>query len=414
MLTKGGRGINYENTYLVMLLSAVINNKKIAVPRKRFQWQEILKLAEFHHVINPVYYGILGLEKKVSEEEAEKFYMKYRRELLTGAAYKNAREVIEWQLKRHGINGFLLRGTESRKLYFQWELGYTSALEILVDEEDLDRIHTMMVSMDYELEENREIRGKVYTRVPGIKVIFFDEVPVGNKVLYKHLTEHAKRYFYLQKKDWFFTMELPMRYLYYVGKLADAYMLGELKIRDILDYYLLIRQDRMKEVLKSTVDIVEKAGLAEFLKQVGILAKLWFGDGRNDDPSRAFMLEEYIFSKGMEKRILDSAIIPYEKTRLDFYQRDREEEWGQRRMEWFLPSQEYMSQIFPILNRFPYLIGICWGIRGIRFFRKSMAEYRKRLSCRIKSCIFRLKFKIINKIHKGRNETSDHEKHEDK
>lgn len=398
---------------MVMLLSAVINKKRIAVPRKRFHWQEILKLAEFHHVINPVYYGILGLEKKVSESEAEKFYRKYRKERLIGDAYHEAREVIEWQLKRYGIPGLLLRGTESRKLYFQWELGYTPALEILVDEEDLNRIHTMMTSMDYELHPDRETRGRLYTRIPGIRVIFYDEVPVGNKKLYKYLTEYAKRCFYMQKKECFATMELPARYLYYVGKLADAYMLGELKVRDILDYYLFIRRDGMEEVLKPTIDIVEKAGLAEFLKQLGILAKLWFGNGREDDPTRAFMLEEYIFSKGMENHILDSAIIPYEKTRLDFYQRDREEEWGQRRMEWFFPSQEYMAQIFPILKRVPFLIGICWGIRGFRFFRKSMAEYRKRAAYRIKNHILQLKFKVINKIHKGRNETAEYEEHED-
>lgn len=395
-----------------MLLSAVINEKKPAVPRKRLQWREILKLAEFHKVVSPVYYGILGLEKEISGSEAEKFYGKYHKELLTGEAYKDAGEVIEWQLAQQGIHGILLRGTESRMLYSHRELGYTSALEILVEEEDLDRIHTIMTEMDYELEPDRMMHGKVYTRVPGIRVIFYDEVPVGNKVLYKHLTEHARRYLHIQRKGHFFSMEASVRYLYYIGKLADAYMMGELRIRDILDYYQFLKRADVEALLKSADDILEKAGLAEFELQLEILAQLWFGRGGQSDTARAFMLEEYIFSKGMENRMLDSSIIPYEKTRLDFYQRDREEEWGQKRMEWFFPPLEYMAQIFPVLNKFSGLLVICWGLRGIRFLRKSTAEYMRRLFSRIKSRILELRDKIINKIHKGKE--SEYEKYEDR
>lgn len=395
-----------------MLLSAVINEKKPAVPRKRLQWREILKLAEFHKVVTPVYYGILGLEKEISGSESEKFYGKYRKELLTGEAYKDAEEVIEWQLAQQGIHGILLKGTESRMLYSHMELGYTPALEILVEEENLSRIHTIMTEMDYELEPDRMMHGKVYTRVPGIRVIFYHEVPVGNKVLYKYLTEHTRRYLHIQKKKSLFPPEVTARYLYYIGSLADAYMQGELRIRDILDYYQFLRRASTEELFHAVDEILEKSGLAEFEIQLEILAQLWFGQGGQTDTARAFMLEEYIFSKGMESRMLDSSIIPYEKTRVDFYRRDREEEWGQRRMEWFFPPLEYMVQIFPVLDKFPRLLVICWGLRGIRFFRKSMVEYMRRLSAHIRHRFSELKNKIINKIHKGRE--PEHEKYEDR
>lgn len=395
-----------------MLLSAVINEKKPAVPRKRLQWREILKLAEFHKVVTPVYYGILGLEKEISGSESEKFYGKYRKELLAGEAYKDAEEVIEWQLAQQGIHGILLKGTESRMLYSHMELGYTPALEILVEEENLGRIHTIMTEMDYELEPDRMMHGKVYTRVPGIRVIFYHEVPVGNKVLYKYLTEHTRRYLHIQKKKSLFPPEVTARYLYYIGSLADAYMQGELRIRDILDYYQFLRRASTEELFHAVDEILEKSGLAEFEIQLEILAQLWFGQGGQTDTARAFMLEEYIFSKGMESRMLDSSIIPYEKTRVDFYRRDREEEWGQRRMEWFFPPLEYMVQIFPVLDKFPRLLVICWGLRGIRFFRKSMVEYMRRLSAHIRHRFSELKNKIINKIHKGRE--PEHEKYEDR
>lgn len=100
------RVISYENRYLVMLLSSVINNKKAVVPRKQLNWREILKLAEFHHIISPVYYGTLGMEKGLSNVETEQFYDKYHREILLGEGYNNALEVILWQMQRHGIPGY--------------------------------------------------------------------------------------------------------------------------------------------------------------------------------------------------------------------------------------------------------------------------------------------------------------------
>lgn len=397
------RGISYENRYLVILLSSVINEKKISIPRRQIYWQEMLKLAEFHQVISPVYYGLLGLEKEVSDRVAENFYAKYHKELVIGEAYRDAMEVIAWQMNKNKIRGLLLRGMESRKLYAQWELGYTFALEILVSKKDLGKIHRVMTAMDYELEENRELRGNVYKRVPGIRIIFHEQIPLGNKVLYKYLTESTKKYFYVQKKQYFLRPDASIQYLYRMGELADAYMLGNLKIRDILEYYQFQKTEELQEQIKPVADVLGKAGLTEFIRQIAILAALWFGQGGDFDTVQAFLLEEYIFSKGMENRILDSAIIPYEKTSVDFYQRNREEEWDKKQKEWIFPSKDYMVQFFPILRKFPCLIWICWGIRGIRVFRKSMKDFIKKKYLPIKDCISHLKIKIINKISKGKD-----------
>ena len=156
-------------------------------------------------------------------------------------------------------------------------------------------------------------------------------------------------------------MNLSLQYLYYIGKYADAYMMGELKIRDVIDYYLYVHKQIPETEQASDKEILEKAGLTEFMKQFGILASLWFGQGREADPTQAFLLEEYIFSKGMEERRPDSSIIPFEKISLDFYQRDREEEWGKRQKEWMFPSREYMVQFSRFYKRFRSSYGYAGG-----------------------------------------------------
>ena len=125
--------------------------------------------------------------------------------------------------------------------------------------------------------------------------------------------------------------------------------------------------------------------------------------------------EEYIFSKGMEDRRLDSKIIPYEKTRVDFYQRDRDEEWVKKQRAWMFPSKEYMMQFFPILHKIPQLLWICWGIRGIRVFRKSAKVWIKEKGQQIHARMAEMKTKIINKINKKvKKGIPEDEEHEDR
>ena len=155
--------------------------------------------------------------------------------------------------------------------------------------------------------------------------------------------------------------------------------------------------------------------MTEFAKQLNILASLWFGQGGEVDTGTVFQLEEYIFSKGMEDRRLDSKIIPYEKTRVDFYQRDRDKEWVKKQRAWMFPSKEYMMQFFPILHKIPQLLWICWGIRGIRVFRKSAKVWIKEKRQQIHARMAEMKTKIINKINKKvKKGIPEDEEHEDR
>ena len=152
-----------------------------------------MRLAEFHRVVSPVYYGTLGVEKTLSAADEETFYSKYHKEVLLEESYKNALEVILWQMNRHQVQGVLLRGVEIRSMYPKSEMGYTFSLEFLVSPKDMGKVYNIMNSMDYEQQVNRTNHGRLYFRVPGIRVIFYDEIPLGNEILYKHLARDLNR-----------------------------------------------------------------------------------------------------------------------------------------------------------------------------------------------------------------------------
>lgn len=88
-----------------------------------------------------------------------------------------------------------------------------------------------------------------------------------------------------------------MQFLYQFGRWVDAYMMGELKMRDVMDYYYYIQNPAITNERRFIEELLEKAGLTEFAKQLNILASLWFGQGGEVDTGTVFQLEEYIFQK---------------------------------------------------------------------------------------------------------------------
>ena len=91
----------------------------------------------------------------------------------------------------------------------------------------------------------------------------------------------------------------------------------------------------------------------------------------------------------------------------------REEEWEKKQQEWMFPPREYMIQFFPILRRVPCLLCVCWGIRVIRIFKKSVAAFIREKRGMIKEWMAELKVKIINKLKKKEGIPED-EEHEDR
>lgn len=386
-ILEGGTTINYEIRYMLMLLEAIINQKPVQALRRYVNWERILSVSDYQNIVGLVYLGTLGIEKEISEECGQQFYQKYRKGLLLYESYKKAEEVILWQLERYGIDALLLSDSSVGELYPLPEMASLSQIEILVDKKNLPQIYRLMRDMDYEQEQDRLGSGDVYVRVPGIRVVFYGEIPIANKVLKRYFSGPVRKYlrmetcsqqdnpsgkvpwaaeFYSAKYRYIHILSDEEEYMYRVGKLVELYLTGILKIRDVLEFWLF--RNVLDEAFswKAVKELLEKAKWTQFVHQADVLSSLWFEEGVRLQYGIALELEEYILLHGQENKHLDKMLLPHEKVRLDFYRRDREEEWSLKKREWMFPPRDYMCQFFPVLDKFPFLLVFCWGIRYVR------------------------------------------------
>lgn len=413
---------------MLMLLGTIINQKPVQSLRRSVNWEKILSVSDYQNVINLVYLGVLGLEKEISDECAEEFHQKYKRELLLYESYKKAEEVILWQLERHEIDALLLSDTSVRELYPMPEMASFGQIEILVDKKNLAQIYRLMRDMDYEQEDDRLEKGNVYVRVPGIRIVFYGEIPIQNKVIKRYFSGSLKKYLRMEncsqqnvprrsavwlagyssaKYRYIHILSDEEEYVYRAGRLVELYHMGVLKIRDILEFWLF--QKVLDEAFpwKEVKELMEKAKWTEFVHQADVLSSLWFEEGVRQQYGTALELEEYILLPGQENQHLDKVLLPYEKVRLDFYRRDREEEWLLKKREWRFPPRDYMRQFFPILDKYPFLIIFCWGIRSFRIYSRMFLAKCEKVRFRISIRFLDIKEKIKGLIRKREKESPE-------
>ena len=169
--------LQQERRYLLLLVSAVMNQKKVPVMSGSLMpWGTIYRLADTSQVANVCWLGILGLSSEIDKSVKGMFYESYQRELKNVSTYQSAEEVLRWQLERKQIHFLILEGVDLRELYPQKEMRKMDCIRILVPKGELLRIDTMMRSMDYEPQENREDDGILYYKIPGVFVMFYDKI----------------------------------------------------------------------------------------------------------------------------------------------------------------------------------------------------------------------------------------------
>lgn len=396
-----------EGRYLIMLVSAVMNQKKAPVlSGGMMSWKNIYQLAEANQVANLSWFGVLGFGSEVDKAARNLFFESYQRELKNIAGYQSAQEVIIWQLERNRIYFMLLEGTEFRDLYPHKEMRKMDRIRILISKGDLQRVHDIMLSMDYEQQENREDDGILYYKIPGIYVAFYEKLQFVNKKLEQYFDSPIRIFSKVKGFRYFKRFDKEEAYIYMAGRAASDYALGRASVRTVLDFWLY--EGACKEELNwPYIDkILKRFRILEFSERLLKLGDIWFHNEISDEMEIYNAMESYILSKGEQGRQISGKILPLLQDVADFYKRDRQREWLSREKEFIFPPKEYMAELFPVLKRFPWLYSWCCLVRLWRiWFSKLKQGFGEKLKY--------IKEKFSRK-HSEEDETDDSQEKDEK
>lgn len=385
----------YEARYLLGIISSVINQTEMPRTVRNLRWEYVYRLADYHNVANVVYYGVLGLEKDISDKWKNKFYEKYQEVLLIQERFRSAEEVLMWQMEKNQIHAMFLKDSVLCRCYEPREIRSLKAVNLLVEKEKSLAIHAFMKDMDYGLMENRRNKGLIYYRIPRTTVMYQTDLGLNTKDMKKYFDFPIKSVSRSQGKKYIHELTEDEFFVYFLSDLVYQYASGNIDICGMMDlwtYYKKYGEALDWIYIKKEL---KKINISTFSHHLLYLSYLWFGEesdkvgntglvGRELNPvqkeegdwsqglyseSEIYnAMEEYILTKGKDGREVSSTLLPLIKEVLDFYVRDRRKEWFHKKFEFIFPDREYMEKMYPGLRKKRFLLPFYW-MKRLTFFQ---------------------------------------------
>ena len=289
-----GNELSRNRDYFFELIKSVILKKKAPEPYENIDWHKIYRLSARHSIANIIAYAIDTLDSKI-DDEAFKLFENYRNIIIAQEAQQEAEAVnLTDKFERAHIKNMPIKGCVMKKLYPSPNMRSMCDIDILIEDDGIDRAEKIMQNLDYPIREvsDREI---VYKRPPFIsvelhrsfvsekyqKVIFDYYKNIWNMAV---LTDGKKYTYELSKEDF---------YVYMIVHIAKHYMSGGVGIISIIDVYVFMHRYRDMLNFEYINTEFNKLGLYEFAKNILMLTDEWF---ENKEKSEiGLKMAQYIF-----------------------------------------------------------------------------------------------------------------------
>lgn len=360
----------YEERYLLILLSAVMNQKPSPEPIRSLDWEKMFRLADYHGVAHAVHYGILGLDQEIPQAVRQQFFDKYLESVYRVGRLQKSETQLVALMEREKINCFYLSYSDIVKNYPIEEMCCRESIEIGSSRKSTFMIWDILKKVDFE-ERRTDETGKLYYRIPGIRVLNFDYTlffSVSMRRFFRSLLKLSPL-----KDGSRYVRELPVddRYLFLMCRLTDSYARGNISLSQIMDFWIFYKTYGESFNWPYIYGRLKKLKIADFAERLEHLILRWFGTGAVIENVEIYeAMESYILSKGTDGREISSKLLPLIKTVADCYARNRRLEEMRKLVAWLFPDRRYMEMIYPLLGKVRILLPLFWALRLWRYFSR--------------------------------------------
>lgn len=377
----------FEGRFLVNMTGSILRQDALRPVHGRLDWERMYRTADYHRIANIIYLGILGNGEHVPEKWQERFFERYQEALRFSDVCVNAENEILTLLDMGKIPCTLLASCGIRDLYQIPEIAANSPLRLYLDSESYTLAKGFLVDLGYETDLLYKGFGERMKGGSGFHVELFHKFPFTTR-LYEiqslNLLGHASvrnAYQYVR------ALSLEDRFVFRLATAAYHYATDGLLIRELMDIYLYYKswQEEMNgEYIMQRLSSFNVDVLAKKLLQMSCM---WFGSKEDqmfgelpEDMGVFDVLENRILSRGAIDAETDKQAVclarlikqaedrDRRRQKLEKIRKEIKEYWEKfsRRARWIFPERQYMCAIYPVLEKFPVLLPLCWLRRDMR------------------------------------------------
>lgn len=194
--------MNNSQVQIIKLLNLAIHGEKLKDLKKISKWDEIIEEAKAHEISALIYSSIYGVKSLEGLNKKRLDYWKQTTFLtgIGGMAHYNQVGKLLKNFNEENIDVIVLKGLVVRELYPKPEFRTMGDADLLVHEEDLERVTILLQGLGYKLEECEDEHGahivfshEKYRHVEVHWTLVNDDYFLGTKEFEKSIWENSMK-----------------------------------------------------------------------------------------------------------------------------------------------------------------------------------------------------------------------------
>ena len=363
--------MNITQQGVIALLKSAITGKKMALP-EQFDMAQAYPVLRHHSITAMGYVGAVncGIDKNLPV--MQKLRMDYAACLMNSQGQVAEIARVCQAFEQNGIHYMPLKGCNIKTLYPNHELRGMSDADILIRQEQYDKIGPVMKQLGFE--EKQETDHELIWESKALYLELHKQlVPQGNRDYHRY---YKDGWSFAKKQNGFcHAMTDEDQFVYLFTHFAKHYRNGGVGCRHVVDLwvYQCSYPDLDKDYIQKEL---ESLGLREFYCNMLQLLQVWFFDAARDE--RTSFMTGVIFANGNWGNANTHALAEFvrSKKKKDSAQKGKLR-WLAKRI---FPSKSRLAYQYPVLKKWPVLLPFVWVWRCVNVVlfqrRRLQMEYR--------------------------------------
>ncbi len=343
--------MNVTQKGLTTLLRSAITGEALPLP-EGFCLEDTLDLIQSHGIATLVYEGAVHCGISRQGAAMQQLFQSYCRLMLQSEGQVRTLNQVLSRFEEQGIDYMPLKGSKLKALYPKPELRLMGDADILIRQEQYDRIRPVMEALGFQFRtesdheiiwQNKSLCLELHKRlIPSYNGKFCSFFQEGWGLAE---TQEGSRY----------AMPAEEEFLYLITHFTKHYRDGGIGCRHVVDLWVYRRENPQMDTGKLSRGL-EELGLLEFYENLQRMMAAWFEDGKEEE--KTDFLTEYIFSSGSWGKLERHALAQGVRR-----QQSSTSVWESRLryvVQCAFPRRTGLLGQYPILNRHPWLLPGVW------------------------------------------------------
>ena len=362
-----------KNTVLFMfkLIASAVGGCSMPDVPEDINWGVLYSAARSHNVANIIAYAVNKGNYNVPEEIKKQLSIKmYERVSVSENQNKEVQRVIDAFLE-NGIDFMPFKGLVLQKLYPTSDMRFMADADILIKEEQFEKINDVMTSLGFTFEVEGPIEYN-YTKKPYMHIELHKAlIAKSSEDQYKYYKD-CWRFAKKTDKEYQYAMSTEDEFIFTFNHFVRHYRDAGVGIKGVIDMWIFMKKYPLLD-MDYIYSELSKINMTAFFDNILKLTKVWFeGEPMDEVTSQMTM---FILNSGTFGTLKNQMSA---KSIRDNKNIEKAERF--KYLKFIFPKSSQMKDVFPVLKKWPFLLPVFYVWRVIRFvlFRRKDIEKHKK------------------------------------